>query len=774
MKKILLALLLCPMVAFAQTPISDGGTVIVDCDVETVDISDSSPAGNYGPGENHTITVCPEDGNYIEFNTGISGGTAFWDMAEGDVVLVYDGLDDTAPLIGMYTSEDEFGFVAASSLGNASGCLTIVFVSISTSPGAPGFIGTVSCNIVGQPFITTITTDPQDVEGYVDICSGEEVTFTAETNYQYNGTGYDQSDLTSNFIWNFGGGNVVEGIGLTTVSETFIEQVGIQLNLTVVDVFGQESYTGIKIRVSTTPSFAGVVNAFQDSICLGNSSTLIGTIPIDLQDSTGVVPTSGSFVVEGIFDNALALPDGGATDPDDPEYYSTVINFSNFPPGSTLDNIDDLISICVNMNHTYTSDLEMWLICPGGDTLVLFDAYFDQATGIGLFPGGVSLGGTDLGNPPNEGYTYCFTVTAPSSFQDVTDNPVPEGDYLPMSDINNLVGCPLNGDWTLQVGDYFGSDAGNIYYWTINFNQDIIPDIETYLPALLDGYWADTDDDIIEVSPPTLGQFDYNYIVEDDFGCSYDTTVVLTVVEPVTSLVESPACFNIGDLVVNDSYNGGSWDHTDTPEDANLSFNLSDSIVIVTMAGDYTLTYTDNLCEWTQEHNVFFVPLPIAEIIEELDICQEEPELITAEPQHPLLFDPIFQWSFEGDTLGSEESQEVQEAGEYQYRVYDPVCNTWSSPATLDLTNRPCVIGTFNVFTPNGDGKNDFFSIESIEEDIYRGSELMIYNRWGNIVHEAVNYKNNWDMNDIEDGTYFFVLNVSNGDKHTGSFTVIR
>ncbi|MFT4660415.1 MAG: hypothetical protein ACI8XB_000683, partial [Patiriisocius sp.] len=51
MKKILLALLLCPMVAFAQTPISDGGTVIVDCDVETVDISDSSPAGNYGPGE---------------------------------------------------------------------------------------------------------------------------------------------------------------------------------------------------------------------------------------------------------------------------------------------------------------------------------------------------------------------------------------------------------------------------------------------------------------------------------------------------------------------------------------------------------------------------------------------------------------------------------------------------------------------------------------------------------------------------------------------------
>lgn len=65
-----------------------------------------------------------------------------------------------------------------------------------------------------------------------------------------------------------------------------------------------------------------------------------------------------------------------------------------------------------------------------------------------------------------------------------------------------------------------------------------------------------------------------------------------------------------------------------------------------------------------------------------------------------------------------------------------------------------------NVFTPNGDGKNDTFSIPDISQ--YKENELMVVNRWGTNVYQAKNYQNNWTGNSLEDGTYFYSLKVVN------------
>lgn len=46
-------------------------------------------------------------------------------------------------------------------------------------------------------------------------------------------------------------------------------------------------------------------------------------------------------------------------------------------------------------------------------------------------------------------------------------------------------------------------------------------------------------------------------------------------------------------------------------------------------------------------------------------------------------------------------------------------------------------------FTPNGDGYNDYFVIKGISD--FPENELSIYNRWGEKVFEASDYKNNWD-----------------------------
>lgn len=70
-----------------------------------------------------------------------------------------------------------------------------------------------------------------------------------------------------------------------------------------------------------------------------------------------------------------------------------------------------------------------------------------------------------------------------------------------------------------------------------------------------------------------------------------------------------------------------------------------------------------------------------------------------------------------------------------------------------------------NTFTPNGDGKNDFFTIKGIEG--FRNVEIVITNRWGNIVYQNKQFQreNYWDGRDkrgrlLSDGVYFYIIKL--------------
>jgi len=79
-----------------------------------------------------------------------------------------------------------------------------------------------------------------------------------------------------------------------------------------------------------------------------------------------------------------------------------------------------------------------------------------------------------------------------------------------------------------------------------------------------------------------------------------------------------------------------------------------------------------------------------------------------------------------------------------------------------------------NVFTPNGDGFNDYFEIKKL--DSYMGNELVIYNRWGKQVYEASNYKNSWDGGNLNNGVYYYVLKcigLYGDDEFMGSVTIM-
>jgi len=80
-----------------------------------------------------------------------------------------------------------------------------------------------------------------------------------------------------------------------------------------------------------------------------------------------------------------------------------------------------------------------------------------------------------------------------------------------------------------------------------------------------------------------------------------------------------------------------------------------------------------------------------------------------------------------------------------------------------------------NIFTPNKDGQNDLLVFSNLE---YYENNLKVFNRWGNLIFEADNYKNDWDGGDASDGTYYFILEVINTNSeveiHKGSFTISR
>lgn len=68
-----------------------------------------------------------------------------------------------------------------------------------------------------------------------------------------------------------------------------------------------------------------------------------------------------------------------------------------------------------------------------------------------------------------------------------------------------------------------------------------------------------------------------------------------------------------------------------------------------------------------------------------------------------------------------------------------------------------------NIFTPNGDGRNDVFKLEGEYIVIY---ELSIFNRWGKLVFKTNEPQGAWDGNvngqAAPSGVYFWVVNYGN------------
>ncbi len=144
------------------------------------------------------------------------------------------------------------------------------------------------------------------------------------------------------------------------------------------------------------------------------------------------------------------------------------------------------------------------------------------------------------------------------------------------------------------------------------------------------------------------------------------------------------------------------------------------------------------------------------------------------------------------------------EVGDYttELKVYNPQgCDT---SYYKSIRVEPVKLKIPNVFTPNGDGTNDYFiiSLESGSDSpsgnkgakgardqhyeyedyeplnrYYESTELTIFNRWGRIVYHSKDYQNDWDGDNLPDGTYFYVLKchgLKNDATYNGSVMIVK
>jgi gliding motility-associated-like protein len=761
--------------------------------------SGNSIAG-YGNNENETITICPDliGGNKISVAFATNSGFA-WDVHASDTLYIYDGASTSAPLLGAYNSTtNPNGLYITASFTNTTGCLTFKFVS-NGADTATGWAANISCSNPPQPFQPHIQAflngsgpnvlNPVDT-GYVNICFEDSILFVATGTYPFAPVppatfpGYAQTDDNCTYKW-----NISDGSTSTNDSVWFKppNRAGYLVTLRMTDPINLIELIRCKVRVSTIPSFATMAGALDNSICLGATTTIIGGATNT--DTVGVDGTLGSFELGGVFAGLTYLPDGSGAN------YSTTVNIGDFLPGQTITSASDIQQVCITMEHSYLGDLEMMIKCPNGDSAIIFNSY----SGFGgdeLAAGGFGGGGTFLGQAddngngtPGIGWQYCFadnavwgtlaTEYAAGNFTAVTSpsfgQAMSAGTYKPEQSFSNLIGCPINGDWTIIVRDNLGIDDGYIFEWGVFFNPDVNPNTEYYTPLIVSENWvadptiiSGQNDTAIVVQPTAIGPKSYTYTVTDNYGCTYDTTVTIQVVGLTGSNYNDESCDWAYQIAGVNAPSTVNWTINTQPTGAvilfgpnNTSFNPS---ITVDKVGTYQFTVTDNLCNQTDVYTIDYLDDPHPNV-NDTSLCNNVELFLKATGGGT---GATYLWNT-GDT---DSLTQILASGTYYVTVTN-TCATVSDSAEVEFFS--CNLEIPNVITPNGKGNalNELFYLKNLE--FYPNASLSIYNRWGSRIYETTNYQNDWAGGKYPDGVYYYVLSLPNAaEPYYGFFHIIR
>ncbi|HIO58939.1 MAG TPA: PKD domain-containing protein, partial [Flavobacteriales bacterium] len=458
MKKSLIFLTICTLVIFTASSqeISIASTnSYTSCEGAVVDSGLS--AADYGANENQTITWCPEAPETV-----LNLYWVVFDLDAASTIYIYDGDDNTAPLVGTYSGDELQGQDIFSGEENVTGCMTIEFTS---GPGSSGNFGAyASCGYpCDRPFAIV---NPTELQPHY-ACLNEEVHLEATSS-----TVADGQEIVE-WVWDLGDGTIDNTSGqILTHTYTSPGLYTMNLSLTDDNDCSNNNLLDYQILVSTNPDFTGTSSNV--TMCVGDEVDLTGMIQGVLYNAEPSVD----------FGDGLFIPD------DQSQCFYSQLTFTSFNAGAVVNDANvDIQNIFMNFEHSFMGDLTITFICPNGGSILVH-----QQGGSGTFLGEPVDDDLDPDNP-GIGYDYWWEPGATNgTWADNIQGTLPSGVYESVQPFTNLNGCPLNGTWEVEVCDLWGQDNGFIFDWSIEFAPELYPEAVSFTPTFgpeCDSTWWD-------------------------------------------------------------------------------------------------------------------------------------------------------------------------------------------------------------------------------------------------------------------------------------------
>ena len=645
--------------AFAQTVYTMGvsGNDITTCNAYIYDSGGEN--GFYSAGEDLWMTIHPTGG-------AVAIIIDEFDVPETDTLYIYNGTDpnnDTIPfMVGSLATNwlnNSNNFIqgdlqVAATIQNPTGAITLHFVSAPNSQTGGGFKLTVSCAEPCQRIYANIdfansTPTPHYDENlndgyyYVDFCPGDTIHIATYATYPDNNFSYSQDHSTTYFNWSVG----TSGYGMNNLNYLFNEGQGYDLTLTLYDIHnGNTCYGQTPVAIRVRGSKDPFVNAnLLNDVCQGTEIPLL--ISMDAAADIIVEPVGSTQESSLSVDSIVFIPDGPqCVNVLGTQCFSSSVNFTAFPPGATITSASDILAVRINMEHSYIGDISIALKCPNQHSVLLMEQpcasnsskYFGEPYGY------TNHGSYDettycdeSHNPYGTGWNYCwsdntsyaqiasgycYNHVAGGSFTSSIDSSnvaARTNYYHPYQTFGNLIGCPLNGLWQIEICDQYGIDNGYIFSWELALDPALMPQDWTYSVNITDIDWSGativpTSDSTATIQTDQPGDYTCLFTIIDEYGCTYPHEMPLTVVQqPEFTLTDQNICE--GDVATLDpefEYVGPAglvdynWNTSASTPTINATQNGEYSVCINTYNDDHTLTCTK--CDTAQ---VIFYPQPV-------------------------------------------------------------------------------------------------------------------------------------------------------------------
>ncbi|MFY8067126.1 MAG: proprotein convertase P-domain-containing protein, partial [Flavobacterium sp.] len=602
-------------------------------------VDNGGNVADYGNNQNSTITFCPSTPGEIikvvftSFSTEAFAGTCT------DYLDVWYGNTVGAP----GTNNDRLcGNVGNTTFVSTSpdGCISFQFIS-NGNVNQAGWSATISCVTPCTNPIAALTDSSP-----VNICPSTAtnpgplaVSFNASASTASGGFS------VSSYEWAWGDGTS----SITTTPTTTHTYSG--PGIYSVSLIVRNNNTDIyPLGCQSTNPATRVVRVYPPPNFTGSSPTTVNVNCGESLNLNGLVSSQTiSSIPLAVSQSTITLADAAGVN------YDSTIDISGFFPSGSIVTPSCYPTITFDLEHTHSGDLEITLISPTGQSVMIYDQHggtndfgicanpLDNgvagcpATYTVVNSGGVNwtAAGVTTTAPANGACTYTGACEVGSNYISQT--------YNSTNPFTALNGAGLNGIWTLRVRDNLSADDGTISGWSLTFPTSCYTNSEFVTPDIATLTWSTTGVGpavpsqtttsvaVIDPGPggcPTpgtcignkltnnvtigpflnSGTFSYALTAVDEYGCNYVRNVAVNVATcpcllNLTSLSNTnnqSVCLGSAIVPITYNYGGVSTGATVTGLPPGLNLNISGGLITIsgtpTAIGTFNFTVNSTGC----------------------------------------------------------------------------------------------------------------------------------------------------------------------------------